>query len=106
VRWNHRGLCFGITIQKLASELFDVIDSISVAGHAKGGLHYAFGQNEKGAVAMKSASRTAAVVAGGAVGFAAAGPVGAVGGAIAGGIAIFEQWFGSFTAATACELLY
>jgi hypothetical protein len=46
--------------EKFGSDVSDVIDSIPTTGHAKGGLHYALGQNEKGDIVMKSASRTAA----------------------------------------------
>jgi hypothetical protein len=74
--------------EKFASDMSDVIDSIPVAGHAKGGLHYALGQNEKGDNAIKASTRSTAVIVGGALGFAAGGPLGAAGGGIAGGLAV------------------
>jgi hypothetical protein len=59
---------------------------IPLAGHAKGGLQYAFGQNEKGDNAMKAQTRSTAVIAGGVQEFAVGGPAGAAGGGIAGGL--------------------
>ena len=44
--------------EKFASDMENVIDSIPVAGHIKGSVHFALGQNERGENAMKSASRS------------------------------------------------
>lgn len=74
--------------KKFADDMQNVIDSIPVAGHIKGGVHYAMGENRKGDESMKSASRSTGVVLGGIGGFAAGGPVGAVAGGIAGGAAM------------------
>ncbi|CAG7678979.1 unnamed protein product [Allacma fusca] len=74
--------------EKFAKDMESVIDSIPVAGHIKGSVHFAMGDNEKGENAMKSASRSTGVVLGGVGGFAAGGPVGAVAGGIAGGAAV------------------
>lgn len=61
------------------------INGIPLVGHIKGGMHYATGDIEGGRTAMKAATRTSAVVAGGVVGFSILGPVAAVcGGAISG----------------------
>lgn len=62
-------------------------DQLPAVGHIKGGIHYAMGENEKGDESMKMASRTAGVIAGGALGLATAGPAGAaVGGAVGGAL--------------------
>ncbi|ODM97158.1 DNA polymerase beta [Orchesella cincta] len=74
--------------KKFADDMQRIIDSIPVAGHIKGGVHYALGENEAGDDAMKAASRSSGVVAGGVGGFVAGGPVGAVAGGIAGGAAM------------------
>ncbi|KAE9547603.1 hypothetical protein FO519_009185 [Halicephalobus sp. NKZ332] len=66
----------------------DVADGIPVVGHVKGTIHYVAGDTEGGDKAMKSASRTTGVVAGGVGGFFVGGPVGAVAGGIAGGAAM------------------
>ena len=60
------------------------VDAVPVAGHIKGGCHYAWGDTEGGDNAMKSASRTTGAIVGGAGGFLVAGPPGAVAGGIAG----------------------
>ncbi|XP_062607098.1 uncharacterized protein LOC134268873 [Saccostrea cucullata] len=65
-----------------------IANAIPVVGHVKGAIHYAVGDNEGGDNAMKSASRTVGVMAGGAAGFVTAGPPGAVLGGIAGGDAM------------------
>lgn len=70
-----------------ASTLNDAVDGIPVFGHAKGAIHYLVGDESGGEKAMKSASRTVGVIAGGAGGFVVGGPVGAVAGGIAGGAA-------------------
>jgi len=54
--------------------LSDVADGIPVVGHVKGSIHYALGDKEAGDNAMKSASRTTAVIGGAALG----GPAGAI----------------------------
>lgn len=66
----------------------NTIDAVPVVGHVKGGIHYAFGDAEGGDNAMKAASRTVGVAAGGIGGFVVAGPVGAVVGGIGGGTAM------------------
>jgi hypothetical protein len=71
---------------KFAEDMGTVIDSIPVAGHIKGGIHYALGQNDKGEESMKAASRSVGVVVGGVGGFAAGGPAGGFAGGIAGGL--------------------
>ena len=84
-----------------------VANGIPVLGHAKGVIHYAFGDKEGGDQAMKSSSRTIGclitqhfieysyirfiiegVMGGGVGGFFVGGLVGAVAGGIAGGIAM------------------
>lgn len=70
-----------------ASTLNDAVDGIPVVGHAKGTIHYLVGDESGGEKAIKSASRTVGVIAGGAGGFVVGGPVGAVAGGIAGGAA-------------------
>ncbi|KAL2635780.1 hypothetical protein R1flu_007259 [Riccia fluitans] len=65
-----------------------VTDGIPVIGHAKGGIMYAIGDNERGGRAMKAASRTTGVMAAGAGGFLVGGPAGAVVAGIAGGAAM------------------
>ena len=61
------------------------IDTIPVAGHAKGVYHYACGDKESGDAAMIAASRTTGVTAGAVGGFALGGPPGAAAGAVAAG---------------------
>ncbi len=56
-----------------------------MVGHVKGGIHYLVGDEEGGDKAMKSATRTTGVVAGGVGGFFLGGPVGAVAGGVYGG---------------------
>jgi len=70
-----------------ASTLNDAVDGIPGVGHAKGAIHYLVGDEIGGEKAMKSASRTVGVIAGGTGGFVVGGPVGAVAGGIAGGAA-------------------
>ena len=74
-------------VKATASTLNDAVDGIPVVGHAKGAIHYLVGDESGGEKAMKSASRTVGVIAGGAGGFVVGGPVGAVAGGIAGGAA-------------------
>jgi hypothetical protein len=64
-----------------------VADSTPVIGHVKGGIHYLSGDKEAGDHAMKSASRSTAVIGGGVAGTLVAGPAGGVAGAMAGGSA-------------------
>ena len=61
------------------------VDGIPVMGHVKGVVHYFWGDKDGGHQAMKSASRTAGIIGGGAAGFLVGGPVGAVGGGVGGG---------------------
>ncbi|CAF3508797.1 unnamed protein product [Rotaria sp. Silwood2] len=63
----------------------NVIDSVPVVGHIKGAIHYACNDREGGDNAMKAASRTVGVAAGGIGGFVVGGPIGAVAGGIGGG---------------------
>jgi len=65
-----------------------ITNSIPVAGHIKGGVHYILGDNESGDEAMKAASRSTGVALGGIGGFAMGGPAGAVAGGVAGGAAM------------------
>lgn len=62
-----------------------VTNAIPVVGHIKGVGLYAAGYNERGEQAMKGASRSVGVVAGGIGGFIVGGPPGAVAGGMAGG---------------------
>ena len=57
----------------------NAVDGIPLVGHVKGGIHYLAGDKEGGHNAMKSATRTTGVVAGGVGGFIAGGPAGAIG---------------------------
>ena len=68
---------------KFEKGMESLADSIPVAGHIKGIIHYALGENEKGDAAMKSASGTALTAAAGAAGFIAGGPVGGAAAAVA-----------------------
>lgn len=70
--------------------LSNMADSVPVVGHVKGAIHYARGDREGGDNAMKAASRTVGVAAGGIGGFVVGGPVGAVAGGIYGGVAMDE----------------
>ena len=63
----------------------DTIDGTPALGHLKGGIHYLANDREGGDKAMKAASRTTGVMAGGVAGFCVGGPGGAVAGGIAGG---------------------
>lgn len=63
-------------------------DGLPAVGHVKGGLHYLVGDKSGGDKAMKAASHTTGVVAGGTLGLVVAGPAGAVAGGIAGGLAV------------------
>ncbi|TMW57545.1 hypothetical protein Poli38472_003470 [Pythium oligandrum] len=79
----------GAIVGKEALTLVDgITDSVPVVGHVKGGVMYALGENERGDRAMKGASRTVGVVAGGVGGFVVGGPVGAVVGGVSGGAAM------------------
>ena len=71
----------------MVSTLNDAVDGVPVVGHFKGVIHYAFGDKSGGEKAMKSASRTVGVIAGGAGGFVVGGPMGAAAGGITGGVA-------------------
>ena len=69
-------------------EVGNFADGVPVVGHIKGGLHYIAGDKEGGDKAMKSASRTTGVIAGGAIGMSISGPVGAAAGGVVGGAAM------------------
>jgi hypothetical protein len=43
---------------KFLKTMGGVVDGVPIAGHIKGGIHYAVGDSESGDNAMKSASRT------------------------------------------------
>lgn len=67
------------------SFLSNLLDATPGVGHVKGLIHYAVGDIEAGNKAIIQATRTAAVMAGGAAGAALGGPAGAVAGAMCGG---------------------
>lgn len=73
---------------EFVSLVSNMVNSVPVIGHIKGGIHYACGDKEGGDQAMKSSSRTVGVAGAGVAGFFVAGPVGAVVGGIAGGAAM------------------
>lgn len=73
------------TQKKCGEALLRTADGIPVVGHAKGVIHYACGDTDGGNKAMRSATRTTAVMGSGAAGFVVGGPVGAVALGIAGG---------------------
>ncbi|XP_039621511.1 uncharacterized protein LOC120536989 [Polypterus senegalus] len=64
------------------------VDSLPVVGHVKGTVHYICGDKEGGHNAMKAATRTTGVMAGGVGGFLVGGPVGATVGGMMGGLAM------------------
>ena len=68
------------TQEYFASNLSQLVDSVPLVGHIKGGIHYAVGDTEGGHNAMFAASRTTAVLGGGIAGGLLGGPVGAVAG--------------------------
>lgn len=68
--------------------LLNLVNGVPVVGHIKGGIQYALGDSDAGDVALKAASHTSGVMAGGAVGFLVCGPVGAVVLGIGGGAAM------------------
>lgn len=84
---EHTGVSAVESGKSLVNTANDFADGIPGVGHIKGGIHYACGDTEGGDKAMKSASRTVGVVAGGVVGIPA-GPAGMVAGGIAGGVAM------------------
>eukprot|EP01031_Cornospumella_fuschlensis_P030740 gene30740-37142_t len=61
-----------------------VVDGIPLAGHVKGGIHFACGDDERGRQSIKSSSRTTLAVIGGVIGGSTTGPPGAICGGIAG----------------------
>ncbi|CAG0903252.1 unnamed protein product [Darwinula stevensoni] len=76
------------TQKRCGQGLLNVADGIPVVGHAKGLVHYAVGDTEGGTKAMKTATRSTAVIGGGIGGFVVGGPVGAVAGGIGAGAAM------------------
>ncbi|XP_037052470.1 uncharacterized protein LOC119086000 [Bradysia coprophila] len=74
------------TQKRCGKGLLSVADGIPVVGHFKGGIHYLVGDKEGGHRAMKSATRTTGVMAGGVGGFFLGGPPGAIAGGIYGGV--------------------
>ena len=81
------GNCASDTVNNTGEAANDIADATPVVGHAKGGIHYAFGDRQGGDKAMKAASRTVGVIGGGFAG-AAGGPAGAIAGGVAGGAAM------------------
>ena len=80
---------YALETQKyFGTNLMNMADSVPVVGHVKGVIHYACGDTEGGDNAMKAASRTVGVAAGGIGGFVVGGPPGAVAGGIYGGVAM------------------
>jgi hypothetical protein len=73
------------TQKRCGKMVLNFADGIPVVGHAKGVIHYVVGDTEGGSNAMKSATRSAGVMAGGVAGFCVGGPAGAVAGGIYGG---------------------
>ncbi|CAG0902770.1 unnamed protein product [Darwinula stevensoni] len=76
------------TQKRCGQGLLNAADGIPVVGHAKGLVHYAVGDTEGGTKAMKTATRSTAVIGGGIGGFVVGGPVGAVAGGISAGAAM------------------
>ncbi|XP_054167651.1 uncharacterized protein LOC128965022 [Oppia nitens] len=73
------------TQKRCVRNVSNIADGVPVVGHCKGLVHYACGDQEGGNQAMRSATRTTGVAAGGVCGFVLGGPVGAVAGGITGG---------------------
>ena len=63
--------------EKFGKLMLDTIDGIPVAGHIKGAIHYAMGDNEMGEKCMVDATRGGVNLVAGAAGFMVGGPVGA-----------------------------
>ncbi|XP_069364555.1 uncharacterized protein [Maniola hyperantus] len=61
--------------------MFGFLDSIPGVGHVKGAIHYAVGDDTGGRNAMLQATKSTAMLTGGAVGAAIGGPIGMVSGA-------------------------
>lgn len=78
----------GNTQKEFLGTVNNVANGIPVFGHVKGAIHYVAGDKEGGDTAMKSASRTTGVLAGGAGGFMVGGPAGAVAGGVTAGAAM------------------
>ncbi len=76
------------TQEAFGNGLKDMSEGIPVVGHVIGAGYYIAGDTSEGDKAMKAASRTVGVVAGGVGGFMAGGPVGAFAGGVAGGAAM------------------
>lgn len=76
------------TFTECVNTMDGVVNSTPVIGHVKGLLHYAAKDKERGDVAMKAASHTTAVAAGGVTGMIIGGPAGAVAGGISAGAAM------------------
>ena len=72
----------------LQSNMSSFFNSVPIVGHIKGIVHYARGDKEGGNKAMKSATRTTAVIAAGVTGEVVAGPMGA----FAGGVGAGAEW--------------
>lgn len=67
--------------------VLSALNGIPGIGHVKGIVHYATGDHANGELAIKSATRSTSVVAGGVGGFFVCGPIGATAAAIAVGTA-------------------
>lgn len=72
------------TQRRCGKAMSDLVDGVPVVGHAKGVVHYTLRDTEGGDRAMKSATRTAGMIVGGAGGLLIGGAVGAVEGAKSG----------------------
>mmetsp|Transcript_24154 Transcript_24154/g.24421 ORF Transcript_24154/g.24421 Transcript_24154/m.24421 type:complete len:499 (-) Transcript_24154:260-1756(-) len=86
---SHKAAESAKTLGKQSLELVDGIsDGMPVVGHIKGGAMYALGYSERGERALKSATRTTAVITAGTSGFLVGGPGVAVGAGVAAGAAV------------------
>ena len=65
----------------------NIFSGLPIIGHVKGTVHYIVGDKAGGEIAMKAATRTTSVIAGGIGGFFVAGPVGATAASVAAGAA-------------------
>lgn len=76
------------TQKECGNFLLTLLNGFPIVGHIKGGIHYVAGDPEGGDAAIKAASHTSAVMAGGAIGFLMGGPFGAVAVGIGSGAAM------------------
>ncbi|CAL4110425.1 unnamed protein product, partial [Meganyctiphanes norvegica] len=75
------------TQKEFLQAMSGILNGIPVIGHVKGGMHYALKDRKAGTASIKAANHTTAAITGGALGFMAAGPGGAIVGGIIGGTA-------------------